>query len=185
LLILTLLAGLSGCASTPVATYDLSATDTVLASGHAARPAHGALAVSVPSAISLIDSQRIVVRTKADLAYLKGAQWSGRLPELLQKRLIESFEKSRRLESVGPRGVDAKYTLETDIQRFEADVTRNTATVEIYARLLGTGGQIIAAQDFIGEAPEPHDDGATVSAALDQALAKVLRKIVVWTVTKV
>jgi cholesterol transport system auxiliary component len=57
--------------------------------------------------------------------------------------------------------------------------------VEIYVRLVGAGGQIIYAQNFTAEAPAPHDDGATVSAALDQALAKVLHQIVTWTVPKV
>jgi cholesterol transport system auxiliary component len=184
-----LLIGMAGCASAPPAvTYDLSPIEPHLTSGPASRALRGELAVSMPSAISLIDSPRIVVRTGSDLAYLKGAEWSGRLPALLQKRLVESFEKSHRLAAVGSAGdpaLAAKYTLETDIRRFEADVTRTTARVVIYARLLGAGGQIMAAQEFDGEAPSLHDDGATVSAALDQALAKVLHQIVAWAVPKV
>jgi cholesterol transport system auxiliary component len=181
--------GLVGCASAPPAvTYDLNPIEPHLASALAARAPRGELAVAMPSAISLIDSPRIVVRTGSDLAYLKGAEWAGRLPGLLQRRLVESFEKTHRLTAVGPVGdpaLSARYTLETDIRRFEADVTRSTAKAVIYVRLLDSGGQIIAAQEFSGEAPSPHDDGATVSAALDGALGKVLHQIVVWTVPKV
>ncbi len=196
----------AGCAGAPPATtYDLSAVELDPAAG-ASRPAHGELAVALPTATTLIDSQRIVIRTGSELAQLKGAQWSERLPELNQARLIESFAKSHRLAAVG-RAADsrapdpgahqapgsgtvypaiaAKYTLETVIRRFEADVTHNTAHVEIYVRLLGAGGLILASQDFSGEAPSPHDDGATISTALDQALAKVLRQIVTWTTPKV
>jgi cholesterol transport system auxiliary component len=81
---------------------------------------------------------------------------------------------------VGAPVLAAKYTLVTDIRRFEVDVTRSLAVVEFYVQLVGAEGQIIATQDFVGEAPAPHDDGATVSAVLDQALAKVLRQIVIW-----
>ncbi len=161
-------------------TYDLNPIEP----GLTARAPHGELSIAMPTAISLIDSPRIVVRTGPDHAYLKGAQWANRLPALLQTRLIESFEKSHRLAAVGGPGLAAKYTLVTDIRRFEADVTHGVAVVEFYVQLVGAGGQITASQDFVGEAPSPHDDGATVSAALDQALAKVLRQIVTWTVPK-
>lgn len=181
-LIWIFLLGASGCASAPPAvTYNLNAVEFA---GTGAK-ARGALAVSTPAATSLIDSPRIVVRTGSGLAYLKGVQWSARLPELLRTRLIESFEKSHRLAAVGPVGLDTKWTLETDIRRFEADITRNTALVEIYVRLVTQGGQIVASQHFSAETPSPHDDGQTVSEALDQALAKVLRQIVTWTVPKV
>lgn len=171
------LIGMAGCAAAPpVATYDLNPVEPNLP----ARAPHGELAIAMPTAISVIDSPRIVVRTSAGLEYLKGVEWSRRLPVLLQKRLIESFERSHRLASVGGSGLAAKYTLVTDIRRFEVDVTRSLAVVEFYVQLVGAGGQIIATQDFVGEAPAPHDDGATVSAVLDQALAKVLRQIVIW-----
>jgi cholesterol transport system auxiliary component len=182
------LAGLAGCATTPPrVTYDLSPVEPHATAGPASRPPHGELAIAMPTGISLIDSPRIVIRTKSELAYLKGAEWAGRLPALLQIRLIESFEKSHRLAAVGKApdpALAAKYTLETDIRRFEMDVTRNMAMVEIYVRLVGAGGQILAAQDFVGEAPATHDDGATVSTALDQALGKVLHQIVVWSAPK-
>jgi cholesterol transport system auxiliary component len=171
------LIGMAGCAATPPAvTYDLNPVEPNLT----ARPPHGELAVAMPTAISVLDSPRIVVRTAAGLEYLKGVEWSGRLPVLLQKKLIESFERSHRLAAVGGPSLAAKYTLVTDIRRFEVDVTRSVAVVEFYVQLVGAGGQIIATQDFIGEAPAPHDDGATVSAVLDAALAKVLRQIVIW-----
>ncbi len=62
-------------------------------------------------------------------------------------------EKPRSAQPLRIPWSPAKHTLEVVIRRFEADVTHNTAVVEIYARLLGGGGQILASQDFFGEAP--------------------------------
>jgi cholesterol transport system auxiliary component len=166
----------------PPVTFDLTAAGEFgeIPSGR------GALAVYEPSASLPVDSQRIVMRTGADtVAYLKGAQWADRLPALVEMRLIESFENARGLRAVGRVGLVANYSLQTEIRRFEADVPHQLARVEISVRIVGSNGAGLTSKIFTAEAPAVSDDPATVTSALDQALAKVLRDIVIWVTPKV
>jgi cholesterol transport system auxiliary component len=173
---------LAGCGGGPPVTFDLSAAHEF---GSVAN-SRGALAIYEPSASLPVASQRIVMRTGVDtVAYLKDAQWADRLPALIQMRLIESFENAHSLRAVGRIGLVADYSLQTEIRRFEADVSHGVARVELSARIVGSNGAILTSGIFTAEAPAASDDATTVTAALNQALAKVLRDIVVWVTPKV
>jgi cholesterol transport system auxiliary component len=182
-----LLAGLSfsvlaSCSSAPRTTYDLSP-----ASGDfAARAGRGQLAVSRPDAILPADSDRIVVRTDPQsVAYLTGAQWADKLPSLVQSRLIDSFQNAHLLRAVGRPGMLADVSLQTSIRRFELDAARGEAAVEISAQIVNQSGRIIAGRLFSGNVPVASTDPAVVAAALDAALAQVMRDIVIWTAPKI
>jgi cholesterol transport system auxiliary component len=162
--------------------YDLSAANGAAV----ARIGRGRFVVSEPTATSPVDSNRIVVRTGAEsVAYLSGAQWVERLPALVQARLIESFENAHLLRAVGRPGMPAERSLQTDIRRFEFNVGQGEARVEISARIIDRSGLILAGETFVARATAAKDDGASVSAALDGALAKVMRQIILWAAAKV
>lgn len=182
---LALVLPLSGCASGPPATFDLSAAI-------AKRPlrALGAqVAVTEPVATAPVDTDRIVVRPTPDtIATLKGTQWTDRLPRLIQTRLLQSFENARLLRFVSrPDGrVVAQFSLNTEIRRFDMDLSRSEAVVEISVKLVEEGaGRIAAAKIFSVRAPGGADDGASSAAALDAALGDVMGQIVMWTAGRV
>lgn len=173
---------LAACGGAPPATFDLSAAHD-FAGLHEGR---GELAILEPAASLPVASQRIVMRTAPEaVAYLKGAQWADDLPSLIQARLIDSFENAHALRAVGRPGLVANWSLQTEVRRFEADVTSGQAHVEISANLLTASGRIVASKIFSAQTPAPKDDAATVTAALDQALTNVLRQIVLWVAPKV
>jgi cholesterol transport system auxiliary component len=173
---------LAACSSAPLATYDLTAAS----GGFAARGGAGQLAISRPDATLPTDSDRIVVRADTlSVAYLTGAQWADKLPALVQSRLIESFQNAHLLRAVGRPGMLADFSLQTSIRRFELDAARSEATVEISAQILGQSGRIIAGRLFSGTVPVASSDPAVVAAALDAALARVMRDIVIWTAPKI
>jgi cholesterol transport system auxiliary component len=174
---------LAGCGGGgPPLTFDLDAAHEF--SG--VQTNRGSLAIYEPVAALPVASQRIVIRTGPEMvAYLKGAQWADRLPALVQTRLIESFENAHSLHAVGGIGLVASYSLQSEIRRFEADVSRGLASVEISVRIVGSNGAILASKVFAAEEPAVKDDAATVTSALDQALADVLRQIVLWATPKV
>jgi cholesterol transport system auxiliary component len=173
---------LAACGGAPPATFDLSAARDF--SGM--HEGHGTLAVLEPSASLPLASERIVMRTAPEaIAYLKGAQWASELPSLIQARLIDSFENAHALRAVGRPGLVANWSLETEVRRFEADVTSGEARVEISANLLTANGRIVTSKVFSAQVPAPKDDATTVTAALDQALTNVLRQIVLWVAPKV
>ncbi|MEJ0092281.1 MAG: ABC-type transport auxiliary lipoprotein family protein [Methylocella sp.] len=183
LLVSALMSLLAACSSGPLPTYDLGA----IGGGFSAKEARrGQLAVYEPTAVSPVDSDRIVVRTGADsIAYLSGAKWADQLTSLVQARLIASFQNAHLFRAVGEPGIVSDYNLRTDIRRFELDVAGSIAFVEISAQLTGAGGRILAGKVFSASAPAPRDDGATVTKALDAALANVMRQIVLWTAPQI
>lgn len=172
--------GLAGCAGAPPETYDLTAPPVGLP---VLRP-HGQLVVSEPVASAALDSERIVVRPHADqVAYLTGAQWSDRLPALIQTRLIQTFENAKMIRSVGRPGdrLAANVTLESEIRSFEIDVEPHEASVEISAKLVaGLSGKVVAAEVFTARVPVSSASAATAAPALDAALGDVLKQIVAW-----
>jgi cholesterol transport system auxiliary component len=146
------------------------------------------IAVIDPFAAPPLASDRIVVRTGPEsVAFLGGAQWSDRLTRLVQTRLIQTFENGHSLRAVGRPGdkMTPDASLQLEIRRFEMDVETGQAVVEISVKFVREGsGRVAAAQIFSGRSPGPAGDGPGAAAALDTALAQVLRQIVVWTVAR-
>lgn len=170
----------AGCSGPAPLTYDLSAPRE-----RPARPIGLQIVVTQPTANSPLDSERIVVRSPTmGLTVMPGAQWSDQLPDLLQSRIIQAFENARLLKAVG-RPSDrlvSDYNLNTEIRRFEIDAARGQAVVELAVKFVGDrSGRITSARVFEGRAPSNASSGAEAAAALDAALAIVLRDLVGWT----
>ena len=175
---------LGGCTSmlreAPMATYDLSAPQGF--SGRAAS-GRGVLVIEEPTAIQTVDSNRMVARSGGQISYVPGAQWTDRLPSLVQTRMVQAFENSGRIGSVG-RSQDrlsGDYQLITDIRAFEIDVgSGSTAQVEIAAKIVDRSGRVRSGRVFSASAPASAITGPAASAALDQALGQVLVEMVGW-----
>ena len=175
---------LAGCGAAPLATFDLSAPRTELK----ARALKGVLAIQEPAASAPADSDRIVVRTgPSAVAVMRGAQWTERLPRLLQSRLIQTFENAKLVRSVSRPGDGATpdRALAWDIRRFEMDAMDNVARVEVSVRLMDMSGKIVAAQIFAAEVPGEAGEGSLAAQALDAASNNLLRQIVTWAAGRV
>ncbi len=184
-LALALALPLAGCANRPDATFDLSAAPAA----RALRALGAQVVVTEPLATAPADSDRIVVRPTPDTrAAFQGAQWTERLPRLVQTRLLQSFENASLSRFVSrPDGrIVAQYSLNTEIRRFDMDLSRGEAVVEISARLVEEGvGRITAAKIFHARLTPAGDDGPSAALALDAALGDVMSQIVVWTAGRV
>jgi cholesterol transport system auxiliary component len=170
----------AACGGSAPETFDLSA-----ASVPTAHKLRAQIAIREPLASPDLDGQRIVVRTSPEtLAYLSGAQWSDRLPTLVQTRLVQTFQNANLSQSVGRAGAGfaADYSLELDIRAFELDAKGAQANVDIAAKLVNDrGGRILAARIFNAQVPAAGTGGAAASAALNAALATVMTQIVAFT----
>lgn len=183
-LALGLALALAACGSAPLATFDLSAP----AADVKGRALKGVLAIPEPNAPAPADSDRIVVRTgPSAVAVVRGAQWTERLPRLLQTRLIQTFENAKLLRSVSRPGDGASpdHALAWDVRRFEVDASEGLAKVEISVRLLDSTGKILAAQIFSSSVPGEAGEGSAAAQALDAASHQVLRQIVTWAASRV
>jgi cholesterol transport system auxiliary component len=169
--------------ATSVPTYDLIAPRDF----GKIRPARGLLAIAVPNALQVLDTEKIVVEPALGVVtYASDAQWSDRLPRLLQARIVEAFENSTRIRAVARSSdrISADAQLVTDIRNF--GIQGNNAVVEISAKIISErGGRIVAATVFTSRVPAPSASGASVANAINDALSIVLVEMVRWTATKI
>lgn len=166
---------LHGCARPARETFDLIG----LPRAHAAAGGP-ALSVREPSAVAPTSTDRVVVREPdASVSVLPGVQWSERLPDLLQNRMIGALQRAG--VSAARISPGANRTLTTDVRRFEIDVARNVAVVEIAAQILDDAtGKARAAQTFAAETPAPEHTGAPAVHALADAAAQALTRMAAW-----
>ena len=173
---------LGGCSSVggskPLDTFDLTTPDAV-----SVGPRKGKVQVLVtePQALKALDSENIVVRNGASqIQYLAGAQWSDRLPKIVQARLVQAFEKSGRFGGVGRpgEGLAIDYQIITDIRAF--GIENGVAVVEIGAKLLNDrNGEVRSSKSFVASVRAGSGANAFVSA-LDQAFSGVAADLVAW-----
>lgn len=180
--------GLAGCAALglgegPPPAFDLTAPNSF---GKSLKAPRGQLVVAEPSALAVLDSDRVVVRAASgEIATLPGAQWRDRLPKLLQARIIETFENANRLRGIGRPGdrLTADYQLLIDIRVFAIAATAEPAAdVELTAKIVNERtGRIVAADVFRARVPVATMEGPAATAALDQAFGHAAVALVRWT----
>jgi cholesterol transport system auxiliary component len=160
-------------------TYDLSAPRDFGRIGGGG----GVLIVAQPTAVQALDSDRLIVKDSSGaLSFLGGAQWADRVPNLVQTRLIQTFENGSRIAAVGRPGerIVPDFQLNTDIRAFNIDAASGQAVVEITAKLIGDRtGKVQRAKLFAARVPAGAE-GAGAAQALDQALSQVLIQIARW-----
>ena len=176
--------GLAGCSSlggaSPVDTFDLTAP------GAATRTTGRTLQILVPEPVvdRAYDGDRLVVRPSAtEIAYFSGAQWSDRLPRLVQSRLIEALERSGRVRAVGRpgQGLAIDRQLVVDLRSFDYRPAEGRVRVAATVREMDDrSGRIRATRDFEAEAPVAGDTAPAVVRGFDAAFGEVLTAIVGW-----
>jgi cholesterol transport system auxiliary component len=148
-----------------------------------------ALSIALPDASAGLDSQRIaILRPPASLDYYADVAWPDHLPVLVQNALLQAFEDCGRIDAVAPDsdGTHADYMLASDLRDFEARFDRPdgvpVAVVRIGVRLVGAVTRNIAGRfEAAEEVPASQNSVDAAVAALDEALARALVKIVAWT----
>jgi cholesterol transport system auxiliary component len=148
-----------------------------------------ALLIDLPQAQAGIDTSRIALsRSPLSLDYFADADWTDRLPELIQSLLLAAFENSGGVIAIDRNagGVRADYLLRTEIRHFEAvyDGTNGPPRVwvEITARLVSVPQRaIIAEARFEQHVPASANDVPAIVAAFNAANDAVVRDIVEWT----
>jgi ABC-type uncharacterized transport system auxiliary subunit len=169
-----LLLALAGCAGAPLTIYDLTA-----AKPPAARPRGAQISIAQPVATLDLDSERILVRAGLNLSLLPGGRWPEQLSSLFRARLVETFQNAGLARSLAGGGATADYELALDIRAFELDATTSQVHVDIAARIIAVNtGRVAAVEIFTAREPVASTDPGAVVAALDEASAGVMTRIV-------
>lgn len=176
----------SSCSVTPRDTFDLSINDKL--NDASAHKKNLQIMVTRPQAVKVYDGQDIVIRNGDAIAYLDKAQWSDRLPELVQARLTQTLDNTGRFAGIGRPGdgLSINYQILTNIRLFDIDVTngQKTAKVEISAKIMDDKtGNIRASRVFSSQQAVLGTNNAEYAKALNATFEKLTIDIVNWTIS--
>ncbi|WP_162915094.1 ABC-type transport auxiliary lipoprotein family protein [Desertibaculum subflavum] len=151
------------------------------------------LIVEEPTASGGLDSPRIALKPNAyEVRYFAESRWTARAPVMVQTLMVESFENSKKIVAVGREtvGLRSDYNLKTDLREFQAEYIEDamvpTIRVGIRARLVRQPRQdIVANRAFEAVVKAADANFSSALAAFDDALNKVLKGVVEWTLTSV
>ncbi|WP_448204197.1 ABC-type transport auxiliary lipoprotein family protein [Azospirillum sp. sgz302134] len=149
------------------------------------------LLVEAPVASAGIDTPRIAVaRSPTAIDYFAGVSWADRAPSMIQGLIVQSFEDSGRIVSVGRDavGLRSDIVLKTDLRDFQAEYATPAATfpdrvhVRIAAKLVGMPRRTIeAGETFEAVVPVRGRAFTDVIDAFNEALGTVESELVQWT----
>ena len=146
------------------------------------------LVVEEPSAAGGLNSLRIVLlRDGTELGYFAGAEWADRAPRMVQILLTESFENTGRIVAVGRQAISLRsdYNLMSELREFQAEYAGGkvlpVAHVRLNAKLIRQPKRnIVDSQSFDMSVPAVAADMRAIIHAFDEALGRVLRQVVEW-----
>lgn len=147
-----------------------------------------ALRVQEPQATLSLDTARIAyIKPGGDLQYLSTAEWASRAPEMVMELLVESFQGSNRILTVGDRRsrVRPNFELESRLTSFQI-VEQGTDSGLVQVGLAATLMQRprrnqVSSFRFESEAPIQPISLSNIRSAFDETLGEVLSQAVEWT----
>ncbi|MFP6728491.1 MAG: ABC-type transport auxiliary lipoprotein family protein [Alphaproteobacteria bacterium] len=148
------------------------------------------LVVDEPLASGGLNIDRIALRhSPTELKYFARARWTERAPRMVQTLMVESFENSGAIVAVGRKaiGLRSDYNLITELREFQAEYFEPdgvpTVRVRLNAKLVKQPRRaIVASRTFESTIKSEGKAMRHVIRAFDQALGKVLRHTVEWTI---
>jgi cholesterol transport system auxiliary component len=173
---------------TPPNLYRLTPKSTF---GDDLRPVNWQLVVDIPVAPAGINTQRIaLMRSPVQVEYYANANWTDRAPLMLQGLMVESFENSGMITSVGRQsvGLRSDFVLLVEMREFQMEyfdgATTPSAHVRINCKLVEMPDRLIVANEsFETVEMASADTMVGIVDTMDVALGKVLKGIVRWTLT--
>lgn len=164
--------------------YDLKAADQFEAPR---RPLEPGLVIAEPTATTRLQTQRFLFASDEEPHDdFVNAQWSDSLPQLVQAKLLQSFENydiahaPLRGDALSEGGV----RLLIDLRRFDIAIAPDAkATIELSAKLMDGAGHLKAARIFEQSSPM---DALTVehaATAFGRAFEALSAEVVTWTVS--
>ena len=147
------------------------------------------LVVDQPTAARGVDTARIALHpTDTEIKYYAGSRWTDRAPDMVQTLLLESFENTGKIVAVGRQtiGLRSDFDLATDLREFQAEYTPGSDIPKVRVRLnvkiiKQPRQEIIASENFERVVDAKGSTVNDVVLAFDDALGKVLRRVVEWT----
>jgi phospholipid/cholesterol/gamma-HCH transport system substrate-binding protein len=163
-------------------TYDLRAPQNL---GPAKKTIKGQLAIPEPTAVAMLETQRMLFSPVKDYPGFADFLWADSIPKLLQARLIESFENydiahaPLRTPDIG----QTDFQLLIDIRRFRIATDQDPAAeIGWSARIVDKDGKVIASRLFEESQKFDKVESAAAVAAFNDAFGRMAKDMIAWTV---
>ena len=163
------------------------------------------IVVDEPTAAAAVNTDRIAVRPHPlKVEYFPGVRWIDRVPLMIQVLLVESYENTGQMRSVGRRasGLTADYTVLTDLREFQAETAavfapdapqpaasadaRLSVNVRFNMKVVQEPeGLIVGSENFAARVDAASPDMLDVAAAFDKALGRCIRNAVNWSMREI
>ena len=171
----------SGPAAAPKVTHDLIAPQSFPSPHKAIK---GQVAIPVPTAEIMLATQRMMFSPSHDYPDFQTFQWADSIPQLLQAKLIQSFENydiaHAPLRPVD--GLDVDDQLLIDIRTFDIKTDPDlTVDIGFAARILAKDGHLVGSRVFQQSRKLDKLDPASAVTAFDGAFAAIATDLVTWT----
>jgi cholesterol transport system auxiliary component len=145
------------------------------------------LVVDRPTIDRAIDTARIARTRGVEVEYYANATWVDRPAAMIEPLIIESFRNSGAIDVVADRRSDVRpdFMLQTNISAFQVQQTDSgppEARVVMSARLMAMPRREVVGTTEIGRTvPAQAGELESIILALDDALGKILKRLVEWT----
>lgn len=163
-------------------TYDLHAPKNL---GPASKTINGQLAIPEPTAVAMLQTQRFLFAPAKDYPGFADALWADNIPNLLQARLIESFENydiahaPLHTADIG----QADFQLLIDVRRFQIAVDPEpTAEIGLSARIINKDGKVVASRLFEDRQKFDKLEPPAAVAAFSETFGRIAKAMIAWTV---
>ena len=147
------------------------------------------LLVQAPAASAGLTSARIAIKPKPTrLEYYTKSAWTDVAPNVVQTLILESFDNAGKIKGVEREGSGLRvdYLLKTDLREFQAELYEGKpriVRVRIHAKLVRWSTREIVASHQIERRSVLKDDKIdAIVQGFDDALGKVLKRLIIWTV---
>lgn len=152
------------------------------------------LLIDAPIAAAGLNTTRIALRqSQIELQYFANAAWTDTATKMIQRLIIESFENSNSIVSVGRQavGLRADFILVTELREFQAEYEGVDASdppnirLRLNAKLVQMPRRVIvSSKTYEYLIPAQGRDLTGIVKGFDQALGKVLKRLVAWAITE-
>ena len=163
-------------------TYDLRAPQNF---GPAGKTLTGQLAIPEPTAVAMLETQRMLFSPAKDYPGFADVLWADSIPKLLQARMIESFENydiahaPLRTADIG----QTDYQLLIDVRRFRVAADAGPAAeIGLSARIVDKNGKVIASRLFEESQKFDKLEPPAAVAAFSDAFGRIAKEMIAWTV---
>src|SRR6202051_1358469 len=163
-------------------TYDLEGLRN---QGPTDKTIKGQIAIPEPTAVTMLETQRMLFAPPKDVSAFSGFVWADTIPKLLQARLIESLEHYD-LAHAPLHTTDigqADFQLLIDVRRFRLALDAGSqAELAMSSRIVDKDGKVIASRLFEESEKFGEVEPQAAVTAFAAAFGRIATKMINWTV---